>query len=97
MIARPPRSRTIRGRFFFNRAQRDLGRGDDLVDVVGRLRELTGLGQEPGDVEIGLSPRLLMHLAFHGGEASWVGGQAPEPLGLAFHQQSSGLVGDLGR
>ncbi len=65
--------------------------------MVGRLRELTGLGQEPGDVEIGLSPRLLMHLAFHGGEAGRVGGQAPEPLGLTLGQQTSRPVGDLGR
>ena len=97
MIARPPRSRTIRGAFFFNRAQRDLGCGDDRVNVVDRFRTLTGLGQEPGDVEVGLPPRLLMHLAFHGGEAGRVGRQPPQPLRLALGQQTSRLVGDLGR
>jgi len=86
VIASPPRSSTTKGRFFFNRAERDFRLGDHLVNVGSCLRLLTGLGQQPGDVEIGLPPRLLVNLEFHGGEAGRVGGQTFEPLVFALGQ-----------
>jgi hypothetical protein len=50
------------------------------------LRLLTGLGQQPGDIEIGLPPRLLVNLEFHGGEARRVGRQTFEPFAFALGQ-----------
>jgi hypothetical protein len=62
--------------------ERDLGRGPHPVDMPGHLGALAGLGQEPGDVQVGLPPGLLMDFALHGGEAGRIRGQACEPLGL---------------
>ena len=42
------------GVFFFDRAERDLGRGDHPGDVLGIVGTFAGLGQQPGDVEIRL-------------------------------------------
>ena len=97
MIAKPPRRRTTRGRFFFHRTQRDLSRGRRRLDVRGRLRLRAGLGQEPGDREIRLVPGLVVNFAFHGGEAGRIRGQPLEPLRLPCGQHASGLVGDFGR
>ncbi len=57
---------------------------------------LTGLGQQSGDVEIGLPSGLLVDFALHRGEAGRVDGQTFEPLVLAFGQRSSGLLGHGG-
>jgi hypothetical protein len=54
--------------------------------MESRLRLLTGLGQEPGDVEIGLPPRLLVNLQFHGGEARRVGRQTVKPFAFTLGQ-----------
>ena len=97
MIASPPRSRTTSGRFFFNRSERDLGRGRHRGDVLGHLGTFAGLGQEPGDVEIGLVPRLVVDLALHGGEAGRIAGEAPEPFGLPVGEDPAGLGGDFRR
>jgi hypothetical protein len=83
--------------FFSNRAERDLRRVDHLVDVRSRFGLLTGLGQQPGDIVIGLPSGVLVDFAFHRGEARRVGGQTFEPLVLAFGQRSSGLLGHGGR
>ena len=86
MIAEPAHQLASARGFFFNRAERDFRLGDHLVNVGSCLRLLTGLGQQPGDVEIGLPPRLLVNLEFHGGEAGRVGGQTFEPLVFALGQ-----------
>jgi len=64
--------------------------------MLGHLGAFAGLGQEPGDVQVGLPPGLLMDFAFHIGEAGRIGGQTFEPLGLTFGQHPPRLVGDLG-
>lgn len=97
MIASPPRSRTTSGRFFFGRSERDLGRGRHRGDMLGHLGMFAGLGQEAGDVEVGLLPRLVVDLALHGGEAGRIAGQPPEPLGLAVGEHPAGLGGDFRR
>ena len=96
MIAKPPKSRTTRGRFFFNRAQRDFSLGSHFVDVLGHLGVFAGLGQQPGDVQIGLPPCLVVNFPFDGGKACWITHQAIQPLRLAFGQQPSRLVRDGG-
>ena len=96
MIAKPPKSRTTRGRFFFNRAQRDFSLGSHFVDVLGHLGVFASLGQQPGDVQIGLPPCLVVNFPFDGGKACWITHQAIQPLRLAFGQQPSRLVRDGG-
>ena len=96
MIAKPPKSRTTRGRLFFNRAQRDFSLGSHFVDVLGHLGVFAGLGQQPGDVQIGLLPCLVVNFPFDGGKACWINHQAIQPLRLAFGQQPSRLVRDGG-
>src|SRR6185312_11882371 len=79
------------------RSERDLGRGRDRGDVLGHLGTFAGLGQEAGDIEVGLVPRLVVDLALHGGEAGRIAGQAVEPFGLTVGEHPSGLRGDVGR
>ena len=95
VIANPPRRRTTSGRFFFDRAERDLGRGGHPGDVLGHLGTFAGLGQQPGDVEIGLMLRLIVDFALHGGEAGRIAGQAVEPFGLPLGQDLAGPSGDF--
>ena len=45
-----------------------------------------------GNEHLGLSPRLLVDLEFHGGEACRVGRQTFEPFALTLGQHSPGLV-----
>jgi hypothetical protein len=78
--------------FFFNRTERDLGRGDHVVHVARCFRTRARFGQETRDVQVGLSPRLLMHCVFDGGEARGVAYQTFEPLLFAFAQDASRLV-----
>jgi hypothetical protein len=96
VIAKPPRSRTTRGRFFFNRAQRDFSLDRHFVDVLGHLGVLAGLGQQPGDVQIRLPPCLVVDFPFHSGKARRITHQAIQPLHLALGQQPSRLVRDGG-
>jgi len=90
--AKPPRSRTTRGRLFFHRAQRDFSLGRHFVAVLGHLGVLARLGQQPGDVQISLPPGLVVHLSLHGGEARWIIHQALQPIRLALGQKPSRLV-----
>lgn len=96
MIAKPPKRRTITRRFFFSRAQRNLGRCGDLFHVVRCLGPFARLGQEARHVQVGLVSRLLVDFEFDGGEAGGVAHQAFEPLILAFDQQSSRLFRNRG-
>jgi hypothetical protein len=82
--------------FFFNRTQRDFSLGSHFVDVLGHLGVFAGLGQQPGDVQIGLPPCLVVNFPFDGGKACWINHQAIQPLRLAFGQQPSRLVRDGG-
>ncbi len=82
--------------FFFNRTQRDFSLGSHFVDVLGHLGVFAGLGQQPGDVQIGLLPCLVVNFPFDGGKACWINHQAIQPLRLAFGQQPSRLVRDGG-
>src|SRR5262249_32837959 len=45
---------------FFDRSERGLDRGRDRGDVLSHLGTFARLGQEPGDREVGLVPRLVV-------------------------------------
>ena len=64
--------------------------------MLGHLGVFASLGQQPGDVQIGLPPCLVVNFPFDGGKACWITHQAIQPLRLAFGQQPSRLVRDGG-
>jgi len=55
------------------------------------FRALAGLGQEPGDVQISLSPRLVVNFSFYCSKARWIMHQAVQPFRLALGQQPTRL------
>src|SRR5262245_37821222 len=65
--------------------------------MPGHLGTFAGLGQQSGDVEIGLAPRLVVDLALHDGEAGRIVGEALEPFGFAVGEHPAGLGGDVRR
>ena len=71
------------GGALFSTAQGNFSLINHLVDVVGHLRLLAGLGQEPGDVEISLSPCLVVNFSLHDSKTRWIMDQAFEPFRLA--------------
>ena len=75
------------GASFFSTGRSGTSAASITLSMCGAVSGLlAGLGQQPGDVEIGLPPRLLVNLEFHGGEAGRVGGQTFEPLAFALGQ-----------
>ena len=61
------------------------------VDVVGHLSRSLALA-EPGNVQIGLSPCLVVNSSLDDRKARWIMDQAFEPFRLALGQQPTRLL-----